>query len=158
MLESCEYCQIKEGYGKKLTETSYWMIFLAPSQRYLGTCVVVLKRKCADLSQVNEKEWIDFAKIVKNMEISLKEIFNPTLFNWSCYKNSTFRKEAPDPEIHWHFLPRYKEEVSFGGISFEDPDFGFIPKPIKRTLPVEVQEKLFKILEQNLNFEDIHEL
>ncbi|WP_321422466.1 HIT family protein [uncultured Methanobacterium sp.] len=147
---TCEYCQIAGGYGKLLWETSHWNVYLAPSQRYLGTCVVALKRHCRDLSQVNNEEWIDFAQVVEKLEESLTQTFQPTLYNWSCFKNSVFRNENPNPEIHWHFIPRYQEPVHFEGISFPDPDFGYIPLPKKREIPVKVMEKLARKINDNI--------
>ncbi|BDZ66667.1 HIT family protein [Methanobacterium ferruginis] len=145
---SCEYCQISGGYGKLIWETAHWNIYLAPSQRYLGTGVVALKRHCQDLSQVKDEEWIDFASVVRKLEKSLDESFHPTLYNWSCFKNAVFRNKTPNPEIHWHFIPRYSDPVDFEGIHFQDPDFGHIPLPIKKEVPEEIMEKLaIKIME-----------
>ncbi|AIS31630.1 MULTISPECIES: HIT family protein [Methanobacterium] len=142
MNNSCEYCQIDGGYGELIGETTHWMVYLAPSQRYLGTCVVALKRHCNNLSQVSNEEWTDFARVVQKMEESLEQIFQPTLYNWSCYKNSVFRKPNPNPEIHWHFIPRYQDPVYFEGIEFHDPDFGYIPRPEKREIPPKAMKKL----------------
>lgn len=150
MTVSCEYCQLEEGYGDLMWKTKHWLIFLAPSQRYLGTCVVAQKKGCEDLSGVEENEWIEFGLIVKKLEETLKTIFNPTLFNWSCFKNATFRGQHPQPEVHWHFIPRYKEEVSFGGLNFKDPDFGYIPQPITRRIPPEVQMNLKKKIKTHI--------
>ena len=146
----CEYCQIIGGYGKIIWETDYWNIYLAPSQRYLGTCVVALKRHCKDLSELNDTEWIDFAKIVQKLEKSLEDLFSPTLFNWSCFKNSVFRGENPEPEIHWHFIPRYKDSVVFEDTIFHDPDFGYIPIPLKKEIPPEIMEHLAKVIKKGL--------
>jgi diadenosine tetraphosphate (Ap4A) HIT family hydrolase len=142
MDEICEYCQIEGGYGDVLFETSYWIIYLAPSQRYLGTCVVALKRHCKDLSQVEKNEWVDFGIIVHKLELALQKTFKPTLYNWSCFKNSTFRTKKPNPEIHWHFIPRYQDEVDFEGVKFRDQDFGYIPQPIKQEISLKLREKL----------------
>jgi Diadenosine tetraphosphate (Ap4A) hydrolase and other HIT family hydrolases len=150
MTIKCEYCKIADGYGDLIHETDYWMIFLAPSQRYLGTCVVVLKRNCRDLSGLEKREWIDFGLTVERLENSVAKSFNPSLYNWSCFKNSVFRYENPNPEIHWHFIPRYKSEVEFGGLKFDDPDFGYIPKPIERIIPKEVMEKIKLKIKKNL--------
>lgn len=150
MIASCEYCQITGGYGKLIWETTHWKIYVAPSQRYLGTCVVALKRHCKDLSEVDDKEWIDFAVIVRKLEKSLEQSFHPTLFNWSCFKNSVFRSKHPNPEIHWHFIPRYKYPVDFDGHDFHDPDFGYIPLPVKKEIPEEVMEKLALTIKNNL--------
>jgi diadenosine tetraphosphate (Ap4A) HIT family hydrolase len=150
MTIKCEYCKIAGGYGDLIHETDYWMIFLAPSQRYLGTCVVVLKRQCQNLSELEDREWIDFGLIVKKLENSVVKSFNPTLYNWSCFKNATFRNENPNPEIHWHFIPRYKGEVEFGGLKFNDPDFGYIPQPIEHKIPEKVMEKIKLEINKNL--------
>lgn len=130
----CEYCE-EDGYGRLILEKVYWKIFLAPSQRYMGTCVIAIKRHCSNLSELKDMEWMEFSKIVKEMETILDIIFNPTLYNWSCFKNSTFREENPHPEVHWHLIPRYRSKTEFNGIKFKDPDFGYIPQPIKREIP-----------------------
>ena len=124
---------------------------MAPSQRYLGTCVVVLKRQCRDLMELKGEEWEEFGKIVKIMEKALFEIFKPSLFNWSCFKNAAFRSENPKPEIHWHFIPRYKEPVKYNGITFDDPDFGHIPRPITREIPSEAMAELFKLIKLEMD-------
>lgn len=150
MSSNCEYCAIPGYYGEILLETAHWIIFLAPSQRYLGTCVVSLKRKCRDLLELTPDEWKEFGYIVTKMEDALLNVFNPTLFNWSCFKNAAFRSKDPQPEIHWHFIPRYQYPVEFQGINFEDPDFGYIPQPIERKIPPELMEKLMELIKSNL--------
>lgn len=138
----CEYCEITGGYGELILETPCWMIFLAPSQRYLGTCVVALKRHSPSLSTLKEKEWIDFGLTVHKLEKSVDKAFNPTLYNWSCFKNSAFRTDRPDPEVHWHFIPRYEADVEFEGLTFHDPDFGYVPQPIHTRVPPEIMAKM----------------
>jgi diadenosine tetraphosphate (Ap4A) HIT family hydrolase len=32
--------------------------------------------------------------------------------------------ENPDPHLHWHFIPRYKEKIQFEGLIFDDKYFG----------------------------------
>ena len=86
----CEYCE-KGSYGELITEREYWNIFLAPSQRYLGTCVIAIKRHCGNLSELKDVEWMEFSEIVREMESVIKKLYNPTLFNWSCFKNAAYR-------------------------------------------------------------------
>jgi len=146
---TCEYCG-KGSYGKLITGRKYWNIFLAPSQRYLGTCVIAIKRHCANLSELEDFEWMEFSKIVPEMEIVIKKLFNPTLFNWSCFKNAAYRSDNPDPEVHWHLIPRYDSEVEFHGIKFEDPDFGYIPQPITGEIPKDVMNSMLSEFKTNL--------
>lgn len=46
------------------------------------------------------------------------------MFNWSCLMNFAYRNDPPDPQVHWHFRPRYKHPVDFAGEKFEDRAFG----------------------------------
>lgn len=146
----CEYCQIPGAYGNLIYETENWMIFLAPSQRFLGTCVVVLKSHRGKLSELTSEEWDEFVKIVEKLETTLTKIFNPTLFNWSCFMNKAYHARQPNPEIHWHFIPRYDREIEFEGLIFEDPDFGHIPQPIEHKIPEDIMKKLMDEIKRNL--------
>jgi diadenosine tetraphosphate (Ap4A) HIT family hydrolase len=150
MESKCEYCQIPGAYGNLIYETEYWQIYLAPSQRYLGTCVVVLKRQCSNLNELKTPEWIEFTEIVHKLETTIQKAFNPTLFNWSCFMNYAYRFDPPRPEIHWHFIPRYNYKIEFEGIEFEDPDFGYIPQPIERKVPQNVIKKIMAKIKENL--------
>jgi diadenosine tetraphosphate (Ap4A) HIT family hydrolase len=150
-MNECEYCAIEGFYGKKIQETEHWIIFLAPSQRYLGTCVVSLKRQCRNLMELNNDEWVEFGKIVQMMEKALDDVLSPSLFNWSCFKNAAFRAKNPKPEIHWHFLPRYKDPVKYRGITFQDPDFGYIPQPITFKIPSDVMVDLLNLMKSAMD-------
>lgn len=146
----CEYCGIDGYYGREILRTGHWIIYLAPSQRYLGTCVLALKRKCRDLSELDRAEWNDFSSAMRMLEAALRMLFSPDLFNWSCFKNSAFRDPEPDPEVHWHFIPRYSRPVHFAGECFTDPDFGHIPLPIVGRVSEAVMDKLESALKDAL--------
>lgn len=150
MTIKCEYCQIPGAYGNLIYETEYWQIYLAPSQRYFGTCVVVLKRHSGNLRELKSEEWADFSEIVQKLENTLNKLFNPDVFNWSCFMNSAYRTDPPDPEVHWHFIPRYKDKIEFEGFTFKDPDFGYIPQPIERKIHENTMKKLMDIIKRNL--------
>lgn len=144
----CEYCYKLEEYnfGNLLFESSHWIIFLAPNQSNLGTCVIALKRKARFLSELNQQEWSDFIKIVNKLEKALKTAFKATMFNWGTLMNSFYLEDTPDPHMHWHFIPRYDHEVDFEGEIFEDPFFGYMrprpPKKISKTIRVKIIEKI----------------
>ncbi|KZX16265.1 hypothetical protein MBCUT_09430 [Methanobrevibacter cuticularis] len=149
-MKSCEFAKEHELYGELIITSRYWELFLAPSQRYLGTCVLKLKRDCPNLRDLNTEEWCEFTDLVKNIEEAIIDVFNPDLFNWSCFKNASFRKSNPKPQIHWHIHPRYENPVFFEGLKFEDPDFGYIPRPITEKIPKNIQTKMLVILRERL--------
>ncbi|MGB9936579.1 MAG: HIT family protein [Methanobacterium sp.] len=121
-----EYFKVLEGknYGDLISETEYWFILLAPDQKNIGTCVVALKREEHDLAGLENEEWLELSKIVRSLQGTIKKAFNATMFNWGCLMNSSYLKDIPDPHVHWHFIPRYQNEVKFEGLNFKDPCFG----------------------------------
>ena len=56
-----------------------------------------------------------------------------TMVNVSCLRNWSFRSRdpipplldgKPNPHVHWHVAPRYRDAVTFAGETFVDEDFG----------------------------------
>jgi ATP adenylyltransferase len=144
MSSACPYCEKLEKYnfGDFLCQSEHWIVFLAPNQSNLGTCVVSLKRHHSTLTGLRNEEWEEFIEIVEKMESALKKAFQSTLFNWGCLMNTFYLEDALDPHLHWHFIPRYKNPVQFAGHTFEDPHFGYMrPRPPKK-ISQEVRDKI----------------
>ncbi len=138
------------NYGDFFLETPYWIVFLAPNQSNIGTCVVALKRHYGTLEGLNDQEWLDFADIVKKLEHSLKNSFKATMFNWGALMNKDYMVENPDPHVHWHFIPRYRHQVEFEGLKFEDPYFGSMhPRP-NRNLPYNIRKRIIEKIIENI--------
>lgn len=151
----CKYFEeLKDyNYGDLIVETDYWIILLVPDQKNLGTCVVALKRDEGDLAGLNGEEWHEFSEIVINLESALRTAFNSTMFNWGCLMNSAYRNDPPNPHVHWHFIPRYKQKTEFKGIIFEDPCFGSSTMKAEgsvRKISEDVRIKIIKEIKDNL--------
>lgn len=149
-MHECPYCRKLEAYnfGTYLDQTKHWIIFLAPNQSNLGTCVIALNRHHGTLTGLNSEEWEEFVQLVERMENAVKKAFHSTLVNWGCLMNSFYMENKPDPHLHWHFIPRYRNPVEFAGHTFEDPHFGYMrprpPKKISEDVRVEIMSKIRK--------------
>jgi len=108
----------------RIIETPYWEVILMDKQLYLGRSVVVLKRPCGDMAELNQEEILDFFDLVRKLESALRQTFGATMFNWGCLMNDAYRETLPKPQVHWHFRPRYDHAVQFAGQTFADPNFG----------------------------------
>ena len=149
----CEYFKDESNYGDLIAETDYWVILLAPDQRYLGTCVVALKRFDGDLGGLTDEEWLDFGLIVKNLEAAIRKSFKSVLFNWGCLMNSSYLNDPPNPHVHWHLIPRYKNKTEFEDFIFEDPCFGsstMKTNGVTSKVPEDVRWKIIKKIKDNL--------
>lgn len=104
------------------------------------------------MSDTTDEEILDFLKVVKKVETSIKKTFGAEMFNWSCLMNNFYKQENPDPHLHWHAKPRYREEVLFNGKGFRDGEFGhhydddkdnvIEPKEMRLTIVKEIQKNL----------------
>jgi len=119
----CKYCQ-KHNPENIIYETTHWYVILANDQYYLGRCIVILKRHCENLTNLEKSEWDEFMDIVKKLEVSLKKSFNVTMFNWTCLMNHAYKDKNPNPHIHWDLKPRYNHSVKIDHLVFEDLEFG----------------------------------
>lgn len=134
-------------------ETTNWKIILTDDQNYLGRCIVVLKRKCGDLAELEEDEILDFFAVVKKMENVFKQTFNATMFNWTCLMNNAYQTTPANPQVHWHLRPRYNHIVTFAGETFKDPNFGhhyIRDEEARRDVSDELFEKILTTLKNNL--------
>lgn len=136
-------------------ETDYWKVILMNKQRYLGRCVVVLKRDCGDLADLTNEEALDFLAVVRKLEDLLRKTFNATMFNWACLMNNAYRESPPNPQVHWHFRPRYDHSVEFAGETFTDPNFGehYLSHSLDNAGPIispELQAQIAEELRKNL--------
>jgi diadenosine tetraphosphate (Ap4A) HIT family hydrolase len=138
------------SYGDYMLDTEHWVIFLAPNQSKLGTCVLALKRDEVDLAGLKKEEWGDFTRIVPKLEDTIKEVFQATMFNWGCLMNSSYLQNPPDPHVHWHFIPRYKYPVEFAGLTFDDPFFGYMKSQPSKKISLEVKESIINTIKENL--------
>ncbi len=134
-----------------ILETKYWEVVLAEDQYYLGRCYITLKRKCGDLAELKNKEMLDFLGVIKKLENSIRISFNATMFNLSCLMNNAYQEITPDPQVHWHFRPRYKHKVKFAGLIFEDAEFRHhYNNKEKRFVSKEVAAKIIKKINEKL--------
>jgi len=79
-------------FGEYLYERDHWIVFLAPNQSNLGTCVVALKRNEKFLGNLRKDEWEEMLRIISEIEDAVKKEFGATMFTGgSCSTHSTGR-------------------------------------------------------------------
>lgn len=149
-LNECAICQLLPNKNPILS-TQYWEVNIAPDQGYLGRCYVTLKQHKGDLAELTNEEWLDYARVVKNIESAITLAFGAKLFNWSCLMNNAFQIQPATPHIHWHLRPRYESSVEFENSRFDDPLFGYhydreqvkkVPDEMLNSIKAAIKEKL----------------
>ena len=122
---NCVWCNLSEEDKQyQVYETAFWSVYLSDEQDYIGRCILVLKRHCSSMSEMNEDEWDDLRKLICKVETCLKTVLGAALCNWSCLMNSFYKESEPDPHLHIHVRPRYDKPVMVNGNIYTDSEFG----------------------------------
>jgi diadenosine tetraphosphate (Ap4A) HIT family hydrolase len=128
----------KFEYPKTLIkEFKYWAVQLRPKQVTLGSLVLINKSDAKHLGELTSEEWAEFAEVSAFAENLLKSNFPVEKFNYLALM-------MKDPNVHFHLIPRYSDEVEFAGQKFSDPEW-----PLATQMnSIEIDEKVFdKLLE-----------
>jgi diadenosine tetraphosphate (Ap4A) HIT family hydrolase len=93
---------------KELTvyKTEYWTWSIRPHQATLGASILSLNRTCTAFSGLSIDEYSDLDKIIKIIEKSISEAFDYDVINYLMLM-------MVDKQVHFHVIPRYKNERVF---------------------------------------------
>ena len=118
---SCKHCNIDES--KVLYKSKYWTLSFH-KQDYLGRCILSTNRHLDKFSCLTDDETISLRNHLKALEDMLRDLYGCTMLNWCCNMNNAYAKENPQPHVHIHIRPRYKNEVVVNGTNYKDKEFG----------------------------------
>lgn len=107
----------------ELYKGKYWTVtFGVWCQDHPGYCIVGNDKE--SLSELSSDEWIELGIIEKELERVCKKLFNATMFNFACLMNNAYR-DGEMPKVHYHFVPRYKNELKLFNKIYKDRHFGY---------------------------------
>ena len=104
----CELCN-RAAQGV-LWHDGYCRIVLIDEPGYPGVCRVILDRHVREMTDLTPKERTRLMDAVFATEAALREVLAPHKINLASLGNSV-------PHLHWHVIPRYRDD-------------GHFPKPI----------------------------
>ena len=117
-------------------------------QEFVGYCIIGNDKE--SLSDLTPEAWEELGKLEKELERVCKKVFGATMFNFACLMNNAYR-DNETPHVHYHFVPRYQNELKLFGKIYKDKHFGYNfwkwslnkfkrQKPAPETTPVEIPE------------------
>jgi len=112
---------IKFGYPETLIkEYNYWVVLLRPSQVTLGSLVIACKEDAESVPLISKEANQEFQSVCLEMEQLIEKVFNADKFNYLALM-------MVDKQVHFHFLPRYKEVMQFEQVVFKDKSWPGAP-------------------------------
>jgi diadenosine tetraphosphate (Ap4A) HIT family hydrolase len=100
--------------------SEHWSAALAWDQRLLGRSIVYLHRHAETLDALAHEEREDMWRTLDLVHAGLRGATSPAHFNVLQLGNW-------ERHLHLHVLPRYEQEVSYGGHTFRDEQWNNPP-------------------------------
>ena len=138
----------------ELYKSENWeVVFVDWCQEFVGDCMISSNKE--NLSNLTDEEWKELGRIEKELERVSKKVFNATMFNFACLMNNAY-KDNEKPHVHFHFIPRYKDDLNLFGKIYKDRHFGYnfwkwSLSKFKRQKDIFTQEERLKIFEMMKN-------
>ncbi len=105
----------KFGYPDTLIrEYEHWVVLLRPAQATLGALILACKDEAQKYSEISAAAFTEMGTVVGDIEKALGALFPYQKLNYLMLM-------MVDPDVHYHVLPRYEIEQSYGEATFTDP-------------------------------------
>lgn len=102
--------------GTCIKEYEHWVALFRPQQVTVGSLVLAEKSDAIALGEISAQAWSEFSKVSKEMETLLHMVFKAEKFNYLALM-------MKDPNVHFHFIPRYSQPVEIAGSKLVDSDW-----------------------------------
>ena len=111
----------KFGYPEtKIIEYKFWYWLLRPMQTTLGSSIVVIKNHVESIHKLESKIFTELHEIFSEIELTLKRTFDYDKINYLMLM-------MDDPTLHYHVIPRYKNDKILDGKKYIDIGYPGIP-------------------------------
>ncbi len=134
----------KFGYPESLVRSYvHWHVLVRPAQPSLGSLVLLCSDPVESFGAISQDASAELKQAVADIERVLGELFQCDKFNYLMLM-------MVDPDVHFHVLPRYAKERSYGGHTFVDsawpgpPDISAandFPEEVKATLIADLKAR-----------------
>lgn len=118
-----------------IKEFNYWILMLKPVPVTIGSCIMLLKRKCSSLSEVTIDEMNEFPQVCGFFERKCKLLYGAVKFN---YHVNMMKEDF----VHFHAIPRYDKEMSRHGIKWTDKEWPLGVKMYKTEVSEEILQSI----------------
>ncbi len=113
-------------HSADIKKFKYWTLMVHSNQSYLGRAICYLNTYKEMLAELTQEEYLELLEVIKEYQVALTKLWKPNGWNYAQLGNVV-------PHLHFHFIPRYKEERTWEGLTFTDERWGnhYAPTPTR---------------------------
>ena len=114
---NCGYCMRGErldAFGIHICDLSVSSLILFKEQSHPGRCIVAYKDHVSEIVNLTDEERNTFFADVNRAAKAIHAAFHPNKVNYGAYGDTGCH-------LHFHLVPKYKDEFEWGGTFAMDP-------------------------------------
>ncbi len=126
----------KQNYPYLIHEFEHSYLYLGEHQFYRGYCVLVSKKHYREMTDLPSNIQDEFFHEMMKAHAAIEKVFRPKKMNLESLGNVV-------DHLHWHFFPRYEDDVDFKKPPFLQMDQFDSAKvaPVERDKLIEMIQK-----------------
>lgn len=119
-MENCVLCET-DG-AETVYRSEKWRVLLVDDANLPGFCRVVMNNHIAEMTDLPAAERTALMEVVWIVEQAVRDAMQPDKINLASLGNMV-------PHLHWHIIPRYKDDAAFPDAIWSTPH---------RTVPADI--------------------
>lgn len=135
---NCAYCvegELVEKFGIKICELETCKVYLFKEQSHRGRVIAAHKKHVGDMTELTPEERCSYFEDIAKISSALRKIFNPQKINYGAYGDT-------GSHLHFHLVPKYKDEYEWGGVFLMNPDSVYLDDAEYADMINEIREAL----------------
>ena len=115
--QNCAYCmegELVDAFGIKICELESSKVYLFKEQSHPGRVIVAHKEHVSEIVELSKEQRAVYMEDIAKVADVLHKVFHPDKINYGAYGDTGHH-------LHFHLVPKYKEEYEWGGVFAMNP-------------------------------------
>lgn len=115
--QNCAYCiegELVDAFGIKICELESSKVYLFKEQSHPGRVIVAHKEHVSEIVELSKEQRAVYMEDIAKVADVLHKLFHPDKINYGAYGDTGHH-------LHFHLVPKYKEEYEWGGAFAMNP-------------------------------------
>ncbi len=136
-MTSCELCSTPGG--ELVWQDVFCRVVLLDDMDYPGFCRVILNSHVKEMTDLIPQERQQLMVVVFAVEQAVREVMQPEKINLASLGNKT-------PHLHWHVIPRFKQDRAFPNPIWGEPTHESAPHSLDANAANKLKSAIQKLL------------
>ena len=138
MDQNCAYCmegELVAAFGIKICELEQSKVYLFKEQSHKGRVIVAHKKHVSEMTELTPEERAAYFEEINHVAEALHKAFSPDKVNYGAYGDTGCH-------LHFHLVPKYKDEFEWGGTFEMNPKQKFLTEEECEELIAQIKKYL----------------